>query len=251
MKKFLVAAGLMAGLILGVAPAASATGDDAVVTVEVLENGDVEVTSTKDLSNVHVAVCVELEVVVVKFDDLDDKVEVFTVEGDLIAVLAHSGNNTTAEAEALLELLGGDVNGNSIGVIAFFDEEALEDCQPTEEPPTTTTTTTIHPTTTTTVPETTTTTQPPVTVTTSPQLPTTLVPPVVGTQCVDTNGFPFVTSESVCPSSLPVAEPISTPIGELPRTGAGSVLMWLGLILVISGAAALSLGKFIKIGGGE
>lgn len=202
---------------------AQATGNDAVVTVEVLVNGDIEVTSTKDLSNVHIAVCVEGEVQVVKFDSLNDKVEVFDVDGNLIAVLAHSGNNTTAEAEALLKLLGGSVNGNSTGTIVFFDEEALENCVPE------TTTTTEPPTTTTTEPPVvTTTTQPPVTTTTEPPVtPTTVNNPVVGPVDV-----PVVTPVDV---PAPVDAPVAAPVAELPHTGGEA-----GILLVIGGGLLLA-----------
>lgn len=250
MKKFLfgVAVVLTGLLVLPTAVQANGNnGGSAVVTVEIQENGDIEVTSTKDLSNVHVAVCFEGEVVIVKFDDLENKVEVFSVEGTLIAVLAHSGNNSTAEAEALLEALGGDVNGNSTGVIVFFDEEALDDCVP-EEPPITTTTTVPETTTTTTTtqPPTTTTTEPPVTVTTQPPTTVTTEPPAVVHNCVTPDGYPF--STDVCPvAEVPASVVAPVQNTTLPRTGsATAILAMIGVGLGMTGLILLLLGALLK-----
>lgn len=222
---------ITAGIALfGIAPtAAHADGSDAVVTVEVQVDGDVQVTSTKDLSNVHIATCVDGEVQIVKFDDLDDKVEVFDVDGNLIAVLAHSGNNTTVEAEALLESLGGTVTGNSTGVVAFFDQDALDSCKPEE-------------TTTTTVPEeTTTTTQPEVTTTTVPEVTTTTQPTVVVTPPATDTPAPVVEAPVAPAPVAPAAD------DHLAETGFGwGILAVIGAGLGLAGLLLLLLGELAK-----
>lgn len=218
--------------LIALAPAANATknnndnGGSAIVGAVVIEGG-VTVTSTKDLSRVTVVLC---DGTVLVNPDAPGNEYFFEVDGTVRAVFVHSGNNTTAEAEALLELLGGKVSGNSTGAIALNDEDACDEVPPTTTtttvPPTTTTT--EPPVTTTTVPEVTTTTVPEVTVTTVPETPVTTVtaPPVTPTAPVTEVPEPVVPVTEV-PVEVPAAPvaPVEVPVDELAFGGASSGLL--------------------------
>lgn len=110
-----------------------------------------------------------------------------------------------------------------------------------------TTTTTIAPTTTTTAPVvTTTTTQAPVTTTTVPPVVTTTAPPGPGPAPV---AIPLPEApHDVCivnGAQVKVA-PGTCPPNTLPRTGAGSWLLWVGLAVLVSGLASWGMGTYLR-----
>lgn len=168
-------------------------------------------------------------------------------EGTRVCVKASSGNTGIVEADGedtLQEILFDN------GIVDGSGEQGRDVSYYVTYPPLETTTTTIPPTTTTTIPPTTTTTAPPVTTTTQAPVTTTTAAPIPLT-----TGTPEVPCEDVgtfthCPGQ-PHGGPAPGSPESLPHTGAGSVLMWIGLALVLSGAAAMATGKFIKVGGGE
>lgn len=187
---------------IALAPAANATGGgkSAEVGATINADGTVTVESTKDLSRVTVVVCIdgELELGYLN-EDAPGKEFTFEVDGKVVAVFVHSGNNTTEDAEELLaELLGDDaVKGNSTGAVAYEDLE----CEKEEVPPTTTTT--QPPTTTTTEPPaTTTTTEPPAPTTTTTQpVPGAVEPVAPDTPVVDA---PAPATPAPAPAEVPV-----------------------------------------------
>ena len=244
MKRFaavLAVAGLsLIGFGIAASPAvATGGGGSAVVGATVNGNGTVTVTSTKDLSRITAVLCVDGEiVVVVPSEDAPGKTWTFEVDGSVIAVFVHSGNNTTAAAEALLKALGGKVSGNSTGAIAFHDANA--ECE--EEEPPTTTTTTQPPTTTTTAPPVTTTTQPPVvTTTTQPPVTTTTQPAPVVPVAPDTP----VVSPPASNTPEPVAPVPTEPVGEVDELAFGG--SWTTMLTLIGAGLGL-LGLSLLLG---
>ncbi len=112
-------------LVASFAAPAFADGSDADVTATINADGDVEVTSSKGLSRTTVVLC-NGSVVVVPSWSGDVTTGEVDVDGAIRAVFVHSGDNTTDEAIALLELLSpGASNGASTGEIAF--DEACGD----------------------------------------------------------------------------------------------------------------------------
>jgi hypothetical protein len=105
-----------------------AAGDDAVVDADVTP-GNVHVSSTKGLSRVTVVLCDGSTVVANSWGGSTSGD--VAVDGIVRAVFIHSGNNTTDEAEALLEALAGPdaLSGESTGAIAVDDADA---CDPDE-----------------------------------------------------------------------------------------------------------------------
>lgn len=111
-------------LVASYAAPAFADGSDADVTASFGKPGFVTVSSSKGLSRVTIVTCDGDLVVADSWNgaQLGD----VAVDGDVRAVFIHSGNNTTDEAQALLELLApGASNGSSTGEIAF--DESCED----------------------------------------------------------------------------------------------------------------------------
>lgn len=215
-------------------------GGTAVVDAEV--DGTVVVaTSTKDISHVTIAVCVEGSIEFIKHDDLDGKeFEVDVEAGVVVAVFVKSGQNTTTVAEELLVALGGVLNGQSTGDIAYYDEDAKNNCVPDEEPVLVLvcvegvvtlvpeavaveeeleilTDVEVGDTVPCEEPPTTTTTEPPTTTTTQPPTTTTTEPPVTTTTTTEP---PVVTPEPPAPDT-PVVSPPATdtpPPAEVPVT---------------------------------
>lgn len=62
------------------------------------------------------------------------------------------------------------------------------------------------------------------------------------TACVTDDGYPYLTSYPECPAATTTAE-IPAPLAELPKTGAQSVLVWVGLSSLIIGLLARRLGR--------
>jgi len=247
MRRFAAILAVVGIALIGAAPTANAlevpnllyvansNGGSAVVNAVVHANGDIDLTSTKGLSRVTVVLCTGVTVV---FDNWNGEQLAATVhvDGAVRAVFIHSGDNTTAEAQALLALLAGAdaVKGDSTGAIAFNSDEACQPTTTTTQPPTTTTTQPPVVTTTTTAPPVTTTTQPPVTTTTLPGTTvTTTAPPAPGTDVQGTN------------VEKPVVNP--QPVGQLPHTGAASgILAILGGGLVLAGLILFGLSFMAK-----
>lgn len=201
-------------------------GDTAVVLAAIIDGG-VHVQSTKGLSRVTVVLCTGATVVFDSWDGEQLSADL-QVEGTVEAVLIHSGDNTTAEAQALLTLLAGAdaVKGNSTGAIGFNNPDACVPTTTTTQPPVVTTTTTAPP-------VTTTTTEPPAvtTTTTAPSTTvTTVAPPATDTPAPSTDVL-----------GTQVTQPAGS-TGDLPFTGSNSALLAiLGGGLVLAGLILFGL----------
>jgi hypothetical protein len=113
-------------LVASYAAPAFAAADDADVSASVNQDGDVEVHSMKGLSRVTVVLCNGDVVVSDSWGGATDGV--VDVDGIVRAVFVHSGNNTSTDAETLLESLApGAVKGESTGAIAINDVDACDD----------------------------------------------------------------------------------------------------------------------------
>lgn len=250
MKRFLFAAALaITGVALLLPTAASATSANTKfdlpngthLKVDICHNVDhnphivpVSINSTKDLNTGHGLLTLDLQTF------------------GFVSFVPHTGNGGhDHDFVVRVYLKKGNVETNT-----YVSETP---CAPvtttTTQPPTTTTT---QPPTTTTTQPTTTTTAPVVTTTTQPSTPTTVTTTVTGTQCVDANGKPFVTSEATCPAvetttttgapAAPAvvtpAAPVAAPVTQLPHTGSPSQTMaGIGLLIAAAGIALRSIAK--------
>lgn len=122
-----IATPLLAATALPALAAGDTADVDAVVTA-----GNVHVNSTKGLSRVTVVLC-NGGIVVADSWSVDQKSADLEIDGIVQAVFIHSGDNTTADAQALLARLASPdaVKGDSTGAIAFHDEDAC-DTTPTD-----------------------------------------------------------------------------------------------------------------------
>ena len=236
-------------MVTAVPAAGTSNGGSALVDAPVNVCGEVKVTSTKDLSRVTIVTLVDGQVKVIVNPDAPGKTWTTEVEGTVLAVFVHSGNNTTLAAEALLALLAGPdaVKGNSTGAIAWYhltpgdvvNEDECDEVPPTTtttQPPTTTTT--QPPTTTTTVPPTTTTTVPPTTTTTEPQTPVTTV--TTAPPATDTPDTPVTVTPDTPAPQAPAPQAPVTPVAEIDELAFGG--SWSALLAMIGfGLGALGL----------